>query len=259
MSAVDSSRPLAGRGAFVTGASAGIGRAVALDLAAGGATVALVARRAERLEELAAEIAAAGGEAFAVPADVADPAALAAAWDVAGIQLGGAPTAVIVNAGRGLGGGVLSSDDAEWESIFTLNALGALRLMRLAAAALKELPGDAGPRDVVLLGSVVGTNVSPFSAVYGATKFAAEAAAEGLRREVGSSGVRVTTVKPGIVASEFQAEAGYTDEMFAGLVEKFGGVLQPEDVARVVRFAVTQPVGVHVSPLTVRPTGQDYP
>ena len=143
-----------------------------------------------------------------------------------------------------------------------LNVLGAMHLLRVAGAALSD--GRGGPdegdkRDVFVLGSVVGTNVSPFSGVYGATKFAIEAAAEALRREVGKTGVRVTTVKPGIVASEFQAVAGYDHETFGQVVEKYGAMLEPDDVARCIAFAAAQPANVHVNTLTVRPVGQDYP
>ena len=256
----DPARPpdqsLRGRRALVTGASAGIGRATALELAAAGAVVAVNARRADRLDELVEEIGAAGGAAFAVPGDAADNAAIDATWAAAAEKLGGPADLVVVNAGRGLQGGVLSSDETVWEGMFRLNVLGALHLMKVAAGALRT---GAGPRDVVVLGSVVGTNISPFSGVYGATKFAVESAAEALRREVGKSGVRVTTVKPGIVASEFQEVAGYDHETFGAVVEKYGEVLQPTAVAACVRFIAAQPANVHVSTITVRPVGQDYP
>ena len=113
--------------------------------------------------------------------------------------------------------------------------------------------------DVVVLGSCVGVNVSPFSGMYGATKFAVGAAAEALRREVGARGVRVTNIRPGIVASEFQDVAGYDAENFGQATEKFGTVLTPEDVARTIGFVVSQPPHVHVNELTIRPVGQDYP
>ena len=263
MPASDSfSHPLAGRRALVTGASAGIGRATALELAAAGADVVLSARRAGRLEELAEEIADAGGTAHPIPADAADNAAIDALWATAAERLGGVPDLVVANAGRGLQGGVLSSDESVWAEMVRLNVLGTMHLMKVAAAALRDLhdgPSDAAPRDLVVLGSVVGTHVSPFSGVYGATKFAAEAAAEALRREVGSSGVRVTVIKPGIVESEFQQVAGYDHATFGQVVEKFGAMLDPADVARCVRFAASQPANVHVNLLTVRPVGQDYP
>jgi NADP-dependent 3-hydroxy acid dehydrogenase YdfG len=166
------------------------------------------------------------------------------------------PQVVVANAGRGLQGGVLSSDDSAWQSMFQLNVLGTLHLLRIAGEAMK---GGEGPRDIVVLGSVVGTNVSPFSSVYGATKFAIESAAEALRREIGQHGVRVTTIKPGIVRSEFQGVAGYGPEVLEGTMEKFGPMLTPEDVAATIRFAVEQPANVNISSLTLRPVRQDYP
>jgi NADP-dependent 3-hydroxy acid dehydrogenase YdfG len=83
--------------------------------------------------------------------------------------------------------------------------------------------------------------------------------AEAMRREVCGSGVRVTVVKPAVVMSEFQENAGYTKENFFKGIEKFGKVLEPGDVARVIGFVVSQPAHVHVNELIVRPTGQDYP
>ena len=113
--------------------------------------------------------------------------------------------------------------------------------------------------DIVIVGSVVGRNISPFSAVYGATKFAVHALAEGLRRDVGPKGVRVSLVEPGMVLSGFQAGAGYSDEMVQSLVEKFGPLLTGDDVANAIHYVVAQPPHVHVCDIVVRPTSQDYP
>ena len=254
------------RTALVTGASSGIGRATALELAAAGLTVLVNARREDELDKLVAEIEAAGGEAHALPGDAAEPAALDRLWaeacDRAGSSGGGVVDVLVANAGRGLQGGVLSSNRETWESMFQLNVVGTMHLMRTAALAMRE-GGEAS--DIVVVGSVVGTHISPFSAVYGATKFAIESAAEALRREMATAsggsgrGVRVTTVKPGIVETEFQDVAGYDRETFGEAVEKFGPMLSPADVARVIRFVVEQPPNVHVNQITVRPVGQDYP
>jgi NADP-dependent 3-hydroxy acid dehydrogenase YdfG len=113
--------------------------------------------------------------------------------------------------------------------------------------------------DIVIVGSVVGRHISPFSAVYGATKFAVHALAEGLRREVGPKGVRVSLVEPGVVLSGFQAGAGYNDEMVRGFHEKFGPLLLGEDVADAIHYIVTRPPHVHICDVMVRPTRQDYP
>lgn len=241
--------------ALITGASAGIGHATALELARRGYAVTVSARREAKLEELAAEIAAAGGLAHAVAADASEPEALDRLLADATEHFGGVPDVVVANAGHGLAGGVLSSDRSRWEHMIRLNFFATTHLLRIAAEAMVE----RGRGDVVVIGSCVGVNVSPFSGMYGATKFAVGAAAEALRREVGSRGVRVTNIRPGIVASEFQDVAGYDAENFGKATEKFGEVLAPEDVARTIGFVVNQPPHVHINELTIRPVGQDYP
>jgi NADP-dependent 3-hydroxy acid dehydrogenase YdfG len=113
--------------------------------------------------------------------------------------------------------------------------------------------------DIVIIGSVVGRHISPFSAVYGASKFAVHSLAEGLRREVGPKGIRVSLVEPGVVISGFQDGAGYSDEMVQTFEDKFGPLLHGEDVANAIHFIVSQPPHVHISDIMVRPTRQDYP
>ena len=247
-------QPLKGKTAIVTGASAGIGRATALELAQQGAGVVLTARRADRLAELSETIIAAGGKAWALAGDAGEQAHIDQLLSKA-IQWTGQLDMVIVNAGRGLAGGVLTSDQTQWESLYKLNVLGAAYLMRSAAKIMVEKQSG----DIVVLGSVSGHNISPFSGFYGSTKWAIAAIAESLRREVAGRSVRVTTVKPGIVESEFQEAAGYTYENFTKSIARFGKVLSAEDVARSISFIVSQPPHVHINELVIRPTGQDYP
>jgi NADP-dependent 3-hydroxy acid dehydrogenase YdfG len=245
---------LSDKTAIITGASAGIGQATALELARQGAKVVITARRGERLAELAETISAIGGQALIVIGDAGDKThtndLLAKT-----IQWSGRLDIVVVNAGRGLAGGVMTSDEAQWESLYKLNVLGAAYLMRAAAKIMLEKQGG----DIVVLGSVSGHNISPFSGFYGSTKWAIGAMAEALRREVCNRNIRITTIKPGIVASEFQETAGYTDANFTKSIARFGKVLSPEDVARTIGFVVSQPPHVHINDLVVRPTGQDYP
>jgi NADP-dependent 3-hydroxy acid dehydrogenase YdfG len=135
-------------------------------------------------------------------------------------------------------------------------------LIQKAAQKMVGIQQNAYPKsaaDIVIIGSTVGRNISPFSAVYGATKFAVHALAEGLRREVGSKGVRVSLVEPGAVLSGFQAAAGYSDELVNSFHEKFGPLLIGDDIANAVLHIVTQPPHVHISDIVVRPTRQDYP
>lgn len=249
------------RTALVTGASVGIGRATALALADAGLRVVVSARREEALQTLVQEIQAAGGTAHAVAADLSTIEGVDAMWRETHDRLGHCPEVVIANAGHGLQGGVLSSDRAKWENMIALNYTGCVHLLRLAANAQAQAieAGDAPSGDIVVLGSVSGHNISPFSGMYGSTKFAVTAAAEALRREVGSRRVRVSVIKPGIVESEFQDVAGYDAETFGNTVAKFGAMLAPEDVARSIRFVVTQPPNVHINDLMIRPVGQDHP
>ena len=247
--------------AVVTGASAGIGRAIASKLVADGARVVVNARRGDALRELVSEL----GEdlALAVAGDAADDAVIAAMLDAARDRFGAEADLVVVNAGRGLKGGVSDSDTGQWEEMVRTNLLGAARLMREAAARMITLAGEEDwqerPRDIVVLGSNVGRHVSPFSSMYGSTKFAVGSLAEALRREIGPRGVRVTLVCPGVVRTEFQGVAGYDPDEFGAFMKRIGPVLEPRDIANMVGFVCGQPAHVHVNDIVIRPTRQDYP
>lgn len=255
---------LDGRIGVVTGASAGIGEAVARTLTVRGARVVLNARRADRLESLSGSLNTTHGatRTAIAPGDCADPGVIDAMFDAAE-SLGGPADLVVVNAGRGLAGSLTTSDPGQWDDLIRTNLLGAASLMRAAAARMTAdfdpETWTRRPRDIVVLGSTVGRHISPFSSMYGSTKFAVHALAEALRREIGPKGVRVTLIEPAVVTSEFQSVAGYTDELVAGFDEKFGPVLVPDDVARAIGFVVSQPANVHACDIVLRATRQDYP
>ena len=248
---------LSGKTAIVTGASSGIGYATALTLARAGASVVVHARRGERLDELVSEIAAQGGKALAASGDASIQADIeslldrASSWEEGGCKY----DIVVVNAGRGLASGILGSDEAQWEEVYQVNVLGAARLMRRAGQYMVER--KAG--DIVVIGSVVGRNVSPFSGFYGSSKFAIGAIAEGLRREVCPYGVRVSLVMPGIVISGFQKVAGYDEENFGKGIAQFGKLLEPQAIADGIHWLLTLPPHVNVNEIMIRPTGQTYP
>lgn len=249
------------RVAIVTGASAGIGLSCARMLAEGGAIVVVNARRAGRLDELA-EIDQ--NRVKPVAGDAADPEVIEAMLEAAKKAGGREADLVIANAGRGLRGSPLDSEEAEWEDVLRINTLAAAKLMRAAIHRMFAEVGEyQGPpmqqRDVVVLGSTVGRNLSPFSSFYGAAKAAVHMLAEAMRREAGPRGVRVTTIEPGVVASEFQSAAGYDPKAFGEFMESMAPVLTPDDVARAILFGCAQPAGVHLSEIMVRPTRQAYP
>lgn len=251
---------LANKVAIVTGASAGIGEAIAEELSRAGAHVVITARRKEKLDALASRLSAAGSKVLPLASDAADVRQIHALFDRTlawSKELGcsGRLDIAIANAGRGLAGGVLSSDVSKWEALYRLNVLGAAHFMRRAAEIM--VPQQSG--DIVALSSVAGHHVSPFSGFYGSSKWAITGMVEGLRREICSSKVRVTTIKPGIVLSEFQDVAGYTEENFGKGARRYGQLLNPVDVARTIRFVLEQPPHVHISELIVRAVGQDYP
>ena len=265
---MNTDKSLADRLAVVTGASAGIGRATASTLASLGAAVVVNARRADRLESLVAEIAAAGGRSVAVAGDCAASAvidemlvAAAALADSHGRDARATVDLVVINAGRGLAGSALTSDPAQWDEMIRTNLTAAALLLRKAAERMLAA-GDTltdRPRDIIVIGSNVGKHVSPFSSMYGSTKFAVGALAEAARRELGPKGIRVSLVCPGIVTTEFQHVAGYTADLQRSFRDKFAPLLAAEDVARVIAFIASQPAGVHINDVTLRPTRQDYP
>jgi len=249
--------------AVVTGATAGIGRAIARSLAGQGASVVVNGRRSERLEALVSQIETAGGKAVAVAGDASEQSVIDTMLDGAESAFGREADLVVINAGRGLAGSVMTSDPAQWEPMFEINVMAAARMLRSAGERLvgqcPESDPVARPRDIVVLGSNVGRHISPFSSLYGSSKFAVGALTEATRRELGPKGVRVTLIAPGIVLSEFQDAAGYTEELVDGFKAKFEPLLTPEDIARLVGFVVSQPAGVHACDIVIRPTRQDYP
>ena len=241
---------LSGKTALVTGASSGIGRSTALALAAAGAHVALVARRADRLDDLAAEIKADGGQALARAADVTDEDDATRAVEDAVGHFGGLD--ILVNAaGMTQVGKVENANLTDWRYVFELNFWSGLYTSRAAIPALK-----AGGGDIVNVSSTAGRR--PVGATFGpyaASKFALTAFTESLRAEVTLAGIRVCIIEPGATATEIHSHIKdeKVRESTRQHIEK-DGAMQPEDVAAAIVFVVGLPRRVNVSQLMIRPS-----
>jgi len=245
---------LRGKVAIVTGASSGIGEAIAEELVQRGARVALFARRQNRLQELAQRLAGKGGEQpLIVAGDVSKPEDVQNLVNQT-VQRWGKLDIVIANAGFGYRANVVDGDPQRWKDLLDTNVYGLLLTLKYGVGQLLKHGGG----HVVVTSSVAGRSVTAGGSVYSASKFAVNAIAEALRQEVGQQGVRVTTVEPGAVETEFAAVAGYPP----GTVEAIKQLepLQAREIARVVIQVLEQPRNVDIAELTVTPakqTGQD--
>ncbi|MFD4636170.1 SDR family NAD(P)-dependent oxidoreductase [Lentzea sp. NPDC058436] len=249
--------PLTGTVALVTGASSGIGEATALALAALGAQVAVVARRADRLDALAGKIEDAGGRALAVGADITDEEQARAAV-ARTVETFGRLDTVVANAGLMILGPIAGADTADWRRMVDLNVLGLMYTTHAAAPHLLAAAADGSRRvaDLVLVSSTAGRVVRGGGGVYNASKYAVTAFGEAFRKEVTRRHLRVSLVEPGAVATELplQNTAGVQERMR----ERYSAMelLRAEDVADTIAFIVTRPRHVAVNEVLVRPTDQ---
>ena len=251
------SESLSGTVALVTGASSGIGEATAVALAERGATVALVARRRDKLEALAERIGG-GGKALVIEADVSDQAQAEAAVETAVGELGRLDT-LVNNAGVMLLGPIVGAPLEEWQRMVTLNVLG---LMYCTHAALPHLLASAegDPRsvaDVVNVSSTAGRVARLNSGVYNATKFGVVAFSESLRQEVTARHVRVSIIEPGATATELASHN--RPVVLEEMAKNFGGIelMASEDIADAITYVVTRPRHVAVNEMLIRPTEQE--
>ena len=222
---------------LITGASSGIGAATARQAAEAGYRLVLAARSVEKLRALAQEL---GGpdRALVVECDVTE-------WEqqqamvMAALQAYGRLDVAFANAGFGAARGFLAESPEHWRAMVLTNVYGAALTIRATLEALKETRGH-----LVLTGSVAGRRALPGS-LYSATKWAVTGMGESARQELGGTGVRVTLIEPGMVDTPFFSTAPTIE------------ALKPDDVARAVMFAVSQPPHVDVNEILVRPTAQD--
>ncbi len=220
---------------LITGASTGIGAATARHAAQAGYRLVLGARSADKLEALASEL---GGEerAIAVPTDVtewADNEAIVAA----ATERFGRLDVVFANAGFGAQRGWLQETPEHWRAMVLTNVLGPAYTVRAAIPALKETRGH-----VLVTGSVAGRRALPGS-LYSATKWAVTAMGEAIRADLNDTGIRTTVIEPGMVDTPFFDNPGE-------------GRLEPDDIARAVLYAVSQPPHVDINEILIRPTAQ---
>jgi NADP-dependent 3-hydroxy acid dehydrogenase YdfG len=220
--------------------------------------VALVARRKDRLDDLAAAIEKDGGKALAVEADITDKAQAQGAVETTVSELGRLDT-VVNNAGVMLLGPAESAPIEEWERMVSLNLTGLLYVSHAALPHLLKAAED-GPRqvaDLVNISSVAGRVARGGAGVYNLTKFGVTAFTEALRQEVGDRHVRISVVEPGAVATELITHV--RQEVLADLAKRFGKMdpLQSEDIADAIAYIVTRPRHVAVNEMLVRPTNQE--
>lgn len=241
------------RTVLITGASAGIGAACARAFAGAGARLILAARRSERLEELAAELKAAHGtETHLLELDVRDVGVVSHV--LTDLPAGWAEVDVLVNnAGMGRGMEKLhEGSTAEWDEMVDTNVKGLLYVTRAIVPGMVK----RGRGHVINLGSMAGHEVYPGGAVYCATKFAVDAITRGLRLDLLGTGVRVSTVDPGMVQTEFsvirfRGDQERAEKVYAGMTP-----LTPEDVADAVLYCATRPLHVGITEIQMMPTDQ---
>jgi NADP-dependent 3-hydroxy acid dehydrogenase YdfG len=256
---MSSQTELQGTVALVTGASSGIGEAAARALAARGASVALAARRAERLQSLAEEITSAGGQALVIEADVSDQPQAAQAVERTVAELGRLDT-LVNNAGVMLLGPAVGAPLEEWQRMLDVNAAGLLYCAHAALPHLLSAAEDSprGVSDMVNISSVAGRVARSGSGVYNLTKHGVGAFSEALRQEVTTKHVRISLVEPGAVATELASHN--RPEIQDQMSQRFGDIerLQAPDIADAISYIVTRPRHIAINEILIRPTEQAF-
>jgi NADP-dependent 3-hydroxy acid dehydrogenase YdfG len=232
--------------AVITGASSGIGEATARALADDGHRLALLARRADRIEELAAEL---DGAAIAITADVTDRDSLLSAAERVQADLGGADI-LVNNAGVMLLGPFDSEHSDELRQMVEVNLLGAMTATEVFLDQLRD-----GGGDLVNISSVAGRTARAFGSGYNATKWGLNGWSEALRQEL-LPDIRVMVIEPGAVATELTNHI--TESSVKEATEKFYGevAITAGDIAEIIAFAVSRPRRVNLNEILVRPTAQ---
>jgi NADP-dependent 3-hydroxy acid dehydrogenase YdfG len=241
---------LDGKVAAITGASSGIGEATAIALAGAGAKVSLAARRKDRLDALVEKI---GEDALAIETDIGDEEQARAFVQRTKDELGGFDI-LVNNAGVMLLGPLLAQTGDDWRTMVDVNVLGLVYCSHAGLALMAEQKSG----HIVNISSVAGRIARAGSAVYNFTKWGVTGFSEALRQEAAYVDVRVTCIEPGFVDTELQGHN--TNPMVVEATQKMrddiGKVLEAEDIAQAILYAVSQPDHVSINEVLVRPTGQ---
>ncbi len=238
-------RILEGKTAWITGASRGIGRAVATILAEAGAEVVLGARSEESLRQAAEVIASAGGKAHAVALDVASWAS-AEAFAARALELAGPPAILVNNAGLGIFREVDAMAVEDFDRQIDINLKGPWYMARLAIPHMKRLGGG----DIVNIGSIAGTAAFKRGSAYCAAKAGLRAMTEALMHDLREHSIRTTLIAPGSVETGFHRVA-----LPSGHHNDQSWMLEPETIAEAVLHALSAPAGTLVSSYEIRPLG----
>lgn len=241
---------LTGRVALVTGASSGIGEGAALALAAAGASIAVSARRADRLDDLVQRIEAAGGKALALPGDVIDPKIAQAAVEKT-IAHFGKIDILINSAGIIQAGGIETSDLDEYRRVIDVNLMATVYTCKAAVVHMKA----QGSGDIINISSLAGRKAAKLFSAYTASKHAVNAMTDAMRQEVAGSGIRVTILNPGATQTEVADNVSDPKwrEMMRTHTTKNDAVM-PSDIGDAIVLVVGLPRRANVSEISIRPT-----
>lgn len=246
------SNNISGKVVIITGASSGLGEATARHLAEKGARVVLAARRKDKLDALAAELVAAGGQAVAYQTDVTSQDDVKALIQGA-VDTFGRLDVLVNNAGLMAIAPLSEGRVDEWDRMIDINIKG---LLYGVAAALPVFQ-QQNSGHFINIASVAGLKVfSPGGTVYSGTKFAVRAISEGLRHEVGGR-IRTTTIEPGAVDSELKFGSSHQASRDF-VVDFYQQAIPADSVARAIAFAIEQPADVDINEIVLRPTVQDF-
>ncbi|HEX7753236.1 MAG TPA: SDR family NAD(P)-dependent oxidoreductase [Novosphingobium sp.] len=241
---------LAGKVALVTGASSGIGAGTALALAQAGATVALSARRADRLEALVGQIESIGGKALALPGDMTVEAEALQAVEDTVARLGRIDI-LINSAGVMQAGKIEGADLDEYRRVFDINLFATLYTCRAAVPHMLRQGGG----DIVTISSLAGRKGGPMTNAYSASKHAVNAMTDAMRQELGDRNIRVSILMPGATATEVGdsiSDPNWRKAIQAHVGKE--GAVQPSEIGETIAFMLSLPRHVNISEISVRPT-----